>query len=339
MHIIFKLALLLFTLIACAAKPGHSPQSPDEAAARDDPGPGVEVDYRAGRVKRRDPSGRLLWTVKLGAPLLGHREPHVLHDEHCIYLTDQDGITALDARTGRAVWHAKGPGDRLYRSGDLLLAVDCNCGAETVRSGRWLVGRAAATGVERFKVSLPPVGFDPWPIRRVAGLFLVQAPDGIDTHGGAILIDRRGKGLYHFPRVVLDGKRLGKDCAFLTTRNIVRVSADGKGVWSIPLGRVDSLTEGGLLTAGADLLAYRYNSISDSGVELLRLDPRTGKKVWQVRCAPLGVSHSKYRHRATVLVEGGRVRVTSRGSGGTFVETLELKTGRQLQREKGGRGE
>jgi hypothetical protein len=92
---------------------------------------------------------------------------------------------------------------------------------------------------------------------------------------------------------------------------------------------------GGLVELpGGDLLAFLYGCISDSGVQVIRLNPGTGKEVWQARCAPLGVMHSAYKHRATLTVEEGRVKVTSKGSGGTFVELLDLESGRQLKRTR-----
>jgi hypothetical protein len=82
---------------------------------------------------------------------------------------------------------------------------------------------------------------------------------------------------------------------------------------------------------GGDLLAFLYGEISDSGVRVMRLRP-DGTVVWQSFCAPLGVSHSIYRHDASVAVEGGQVKVVSRGSYGEFVEVLDAQSGRQIRR-------
>ena len=112
-------------------------------------------------------------------------------------------------------------------------------------------------------------------------------------------------------------------------------TADDKKRWAIPFQEAEWLAGGGLLRLpGGDVLAFLYGGISDSGVQVLRLDPVAGKAVWQARCAPLGVFHSKYRHRATATIEGDQVEVTSRGSFGMFVETLDLKTGRQIRRQR-----
>src|SRR5579863_10232059 len=65
---------------------------------------------------------------------------------------------------------------------------------------------------------------------------------------------------------------------------------------------------------------YAYCSIANTGLALL--DAR-GKEVWRTTCNALNnVDHSKYRHRVTVEAEGNRLKVTSRASGGTFMEWL-----------------
>jgi outer membrane protein assembly factor BamB len=333
------LVLLFLAGSACsgnAREPVPPPLHPKESSAvTDDPGPGVDINYQTNRITRRDPAGRVLWTLELSGNLLGsHREPHALHDANRLYLSHAEGITALDSRTGKLVWHAKGPGDRLYLKGRLLLATECSCGADIVKQGRWLIARATDTGAQVFKVALPASGFDPWPIREVTGLFLVQACDLFSSKGTALLIDQQGKVCHRFDRPVLDGMSLGEDRVFLTSHNIFRVRAAGKEVWSIRLDQREDLDGGGLVAIpGGDLLSFQFGGIHDSGVCVLRIDPRKGKVAWMVKCAPLGVGHSKYRHQATVRIDGQRVRVTSRGSFGSFVEVLDLKTGKQLARE------
>jgi hypothetical protein len=141
-------------------------------------------------------------------------------------------------------------------------------------------------------------------------------------------------------RTVLDGRVVGKDRVFLTTHKVVRVGADGKEIWAIPLDTPDRLEDGRLVDVPGDgLLCFRYCPISDSGVKLMRFEPRTGKKLWTADCAPLGVSHSEYLHQAAVALDGQQVRVTSRASSGSFVELLDLQTGKRLGRQKRGAGD
>jgi hypothetical protein len=105
--------------------------------------------------------------------------------------------------------------------------------------------------------------------------------------------------------------------------------------WSLPFKHAEWIAGGGLTELGdGQVLAFLYGRISDSGVRVIRLDPTNGREVWQVRCDGLGVAHSIYRHEATLTVEPGRVKVTSRASGGTFVEVLDLGSGRQVSRKR-----
>jgi outer membrane protein assembly factor BamB len=270
----------------------------------------------------------------MGGELGRGREPDALHDAARIYLSRANGITALDAKTGKVAWHRPGPNDRLHLSGNLLLATDCSIHDAGHKAGRWLVARTADTGAEVFKVALPVKDFDPWPLRELTGLFLVQAGPHFRAPGGALLIDRKGTVRHRFPHPVLDGLAVGEDRVFLTTHDLFRVDARGKRSWAIAFDRRDPLGGGGLVSAAGDLVAFRFGTIHDSGVQLLRVDPGTGKLRWSATCKPLGVGHSKYSHRATVAVDAQRLLVISRGSFGSFVEVLDLGTGKQLQRRQ-----
>jgi hypothetical protein len=86
-----------------------------------------------------------------------------------------------------------------------------------------------------------------------------------------------------------------------------------------------SVPAGGVLEVG-------YSRMADSGVHLVRRGGLLGRQVWEHWCRGLGVTHSEYQHDVTVRVEGPVVRVTSRGSDGTFVERLDLATGTRLGR-------
>lgn len=77
-------------------------------------------------------------------------------------------------------------------------------------------------------------------------------------------------------------------------------------------------------------LYIRYGPISDSGVELERVD-ETGKVVWRYQVESLGVSHSKYRHDVWIRIEGKNIQVTSIGAK-TINEVVDLETGRKVSR-------
>jgi hypothetical protein len=94
--------------------------------------------------------------------------------------------------------------------------------------------------------------------------------------------------------------------------------------------------------ADGDWLVYSYNYISDSGVQVYRMDPRMGKRRWRALCKGLGQAHDKFSQNveANVLANGGReVQITSRttggwgGEGNSFEERLDAATGKQIERK------
>jgi outer membrane protein assembly factor BamB len=266
----------------------------------------------------------------LAGALNRHREPHLLFDAERVYVAHGDGVTALDVATGQPLWHSKGPGDRLLLSGDLLLAAECGSGEDVRR----LTARATKTGAEVFKVRLSTQDFDALPLREIAGLFLVQRHESPDGQGEALLLDRQGQVRHRLDREVVDGRPQDGGLVLLTSKDVLCLSPDGKTLWSVAFEKREWPAGGGLVELpGGDVAAFLYGSISDSGVQVVRVDPCRGKVAWRASCAPLGVDHSKYRHEAALRVEDGQVIVSSRGSAGKFVEWLDLRTGRRLKRD------
>ena len=66
----------------------------------EEPASDLAIDYDAGQVVRRDPSGQVLWATPLEGYLGRVRPPHLLADADRVYVTHGDGVTALDRRTG-----------------------------------------------------------------------------------------------------------------------------------------------------------------------------------------------------------------------------------------------
>ena len=91
-------------------------------------------------------------------------------------------------------------------------------------------------------------------------------------------------------------------------------------------------TKATLKLADGGVLEFRFGPISDSGVNLRRLNPQGGRVLWERHCVSLGVMHSEYVHDVFVHIEGRTAKVISRGSSGTFVERLDLDSGRRLAR-------
>jgi outer membrane protein assembly factor BamB len=137
---------------------------------------------------------------------------------------------------------------------------------------------------------------------------------------------------YRLPKGVVAGFPWGEDWVFLQGEEVVRLSPGGKPCWRTEVKELAWFSGGGLLEAGGDLVAFAYGPHSGGGVDVARLNAATGRVVWRARCSRLGVGHSRYFHEAAVTVEGDHLRVTSESSYGTFVEVLDLKTGKRLKR-------
>jgi len=128
---------------------------------------------------------------------------------------------------------------------------------------------------------------------------------------------------------------VGDDLAILAGSGLKRLNSDGKVMWTALWDKVDSWQDGRIVRLrGGDLVATRFGPISDSGVHVMRVTALDGAKRWQSYCQPLEVSHSKYRHRAEITSDLGKLKLTSRGSAGTFIEWLDPQTGKQVRRTR-----
>lgn len=195
------------------------------------------------------------------------------------------------------------------------------------------MARCAASGHEVFRVALPAGDFDTLPIVEATGLFVVRAWDDPGGAGASLLIDRAGQVRYRLNRQVVALIAAGEDRLALTSGEVTRLGAGSQPGWTTRFPDAEWIAGGGLVKlAGADVVAYLYCRIGDSGVRVLRLDPGTGRKRWETRCLALGMMHSEYHHDAVVEVGDGQLTVTSTGSGGTFVEALDAKTGHPVAR-------
>jgi outer membrane protein assembly factor BamB len=283
--------------------------------------------------KEVDRLGETPWRTALQEYVGGVRPPHLVWDSERVYVTNNDGVTALDARTGKVLWQAKGPEDRLLLSGDLLLAA----------KGPVLSARNTKDGKEAFGLRLrtrAPDYEDPFSITEVTDLFLVQYLGGIWGGQASFLIDRKGNIRCQLPRQVVCGITSGKGRVFLTNTDVFLLSARDEITWSAQFddnALIDWWFLGGeiLQLPGGDLLAYRYCTDADWGVQLMRLNPSTGKVVWKGSCEGLGAEQEgEYSQKVQVAVEGPLIRVTSHGDGGSFWEILDLASGEQLFRQE-----
>jgi outer membrane protein assembly factor BamB len=295
------------------------------------------LDREKKQVTHRDAKGKVVWSTSFDEDIGGVRPPHLLWDKQRVYLTHKDGVTALDTKSGKRLWHTEGPQDGLLLSNELLLGTGSLANKDGTFSP-WLFAYDTTKGIVTFKTSLAKDMSDPQSVQEIASLFLIQNREAPGGEGNGMLVDRQGKIRHRFDRQVVDGKKYGEDLVVVTSKNIVRVNAKDKVAWTVLFEYHQWIAGGGLADVpGGDVIAYRFGYIRDSGVDLIRFDPSTGKEKWKIHCQGLRVRHSEYYHTADVAIEGQKVRVTSNGSYGTFIEILELKTGRQLERTSKGR--
>jgi hypothetical protein len=333
----FRPALHLLLLLGATGwaifRPPESQQFSKEEEQREltqlanSPAKPFAIDYQKHQVTRLDAKGQVVWSVRVD-DLYGD----VLSDERRVYVSHKDGVTSLDGDNGKPIWHTKGPyGDLLLSKGILL-----GTGRVSNQDGSrpyFLFACNTGDGSIRFKLQLPKYEHALREVDLVAGLFLVQFDAYFDGKERALLIDRQGVVRHQFDRLIVTGKHY--DVVFMTSKDLVRVSATDKVAWTIPLDDHYWPANGGLVELpGGDMIAFWFGCISDSGVGLVRFDPSSGLSKWQHSCQSLGVCHSKYFHTAHLNVEGKTVRVTSKGSFGTFVEVVDLQTGRQTDRKK-----
>lgn len=150
-----------------------------------------------------------------------------------------------------------------------------------------------------------------------------------DTVGGSVVLDWARLGIRN---PVICGLRIGRDVLVLMEGEVARFTPRGMRRWSFP-SIINGGGRGGLVKIpGGDVIEFEYNGIADSGVGVQRFSPIDGARRWSVHCEGLGVDHSKYFHRATVTIEGNELKVASRASGGTFVEWVDLGTGKRVRR-------
>lgn len=113
------------------------------------------------------------------------------------------------------------------------------------------------------------------------------------------------------------------------------VGPDGKILAEAVFNRPEFIPGGWLLPlAGGDVLAFTFCRISDSGVQIMRVNSQSGAILWSAYCPTLRMSHSEYSHEAHALVNvaANRAAVMSGDDGGRFVELLDLTSGQRIVR-------
>jgi outer membrane protein assembly factor BamB len=269
------------------------------------------ADQRDGALVRYESDGRVRWRRALPG-VRSVRPPDVATGSGRVVATVDDELFAFDDAAGAPVWKARGPADRLATDGTYLYTTDCSVHP----APRWLVVRRMADGKVTARASLP-ADFDPEVNVDARHVVVVDS-----SRDETVVLDHAGNRAYALHETLFDSHLLRAGTLVVTNRRIALLDDHGRAVWQVGPPRD---------TVGADVIVANYGAIHDSGIEVTRLRASTGAIVWKTEVPALGVAHSKYVHRAYVVVAGSSVFVVSQGSYGSFFERLSLATG---QREK-----
>src|SRR5262249_15815143 len=116
--------LILIVLCLVSAGNGEASFMDDKAPKKAEPTSPLEGNH----VVCRDVANQVLWSVAFEGRLDGVRPPHLIFDTQAVYVSQGDGVTALDGKTGKILWHSAGPNERMKLTKELLLATRCGYG-------------------------------------------------------------------------------------------------------------------------------------------------------------------------------------------------------------------
>ena len=275
-------------------------------------------------IVRLDERGGVLWSSRPGERVGSLRPPEIVSTDALVFAAVSSGVAVLDKATGKLLRTMKGPQDHLALFGSLLVAVDCT--SPGARPERWLVAYQRDDGKEAFRVALPTDEEPETPV--VIGEHLLVRGDKY-----SLLVNAKGAEVFRLTERISQLKEAAPGQWFaVSDKRIFSIERGGKVSWELTGFAENFVHETHLATLpDGDLLLYNFGAISDSGVELVRLD-KTGKERWRSRCQPAGVDHSEYEHRAYVVVRGDDLIVVSQGSYANFIEIVDAKSGASKQR-------
>jgi len=318
-------AVISLSVLALRVKGQDDPASKEEVFVP------YKIDWEKGLVIASEKDGKVRWQVpaeRLNLGKIAEYRPNLAFDDDGAFVRCEKGVAALDDKTGNVRWSIPEKCESVAIVGKLVMLGK----GEFAREKPVLVARNAADGKEIFRTELPFNTVDWWSatIENDNGRFIAN----FDFTEEAVLLNQTGKILHTFDTQILLKKKVGDNQAFFSGDEIFAISPKDTEAWSLKFKHGMSFLVAGEWIELADktVVVFAYGMISDSGVNVVRFDPATGKPLWEAFCEPLGVSHSKYSHKATVAIRGAAVHVESIGSYGKFVEDLDLETGKQLAR-------
>jgi outer membrane protein assembly factor BamB len=113
------------------------------------------------------------------------------------------------------------------------------------------------------------------------------------------------------------------------TAFVWRIDANSKTVWARELE--SQFVDAAAMAYADGRVFVAHHSHIASGCGLYALDADTGEVVWHSQLRGLGpVSHSKYRNRVQIRIDGDRIAVYGWESSGRYVEIVDAATGKTL---------
>ncbi|CAM5353235.1 MULTISPECIES: serine/threonine-protein kinase [Streptomyces] len=286
----------------------------------------MRIDALTGRVVwRADGVPSIAGKGSFGFRILGVVDGAVVVEQE--YRPGREGdprpsVGALDARTGKRLWHRElnsGPA-RPHLAGDLVVVPGGG-------DGRSLVARSARTGAARWTAALPEGQYCDW-AQTEGGLPLVCAPALVGTRNRTLLSLDRADGTAHTAKVPLrsdllgmsDGRALLLDRVEDLERDAyARIRLVDTGTGRSTTTRLAHELEGDVILADGVLWCA-----SSSG-RLTAVSARTGERLWTTRTSleqPSGVTHDPRARTVYLSTASGRVAALDARRGTLLWETM-----------------
>ncbi|MFF9665231.1 PQQ-binding-like beta-propeller repeat protein [Streptomyces althioticus] len=241
------------------------------------------------------------------------------------YRLGEDGeyrssVTALDARTGRLLWHRGLNDSQTYAHllGDLVVVPDDD-------SGRTLVARSARTGAERWTAALPEGQYCDWAGSGTSVPLVCGPGDEPAEHHVLLTLDGTD-GTVHTAEAPHDSVPLGSfdGRVLLLDRSEERDAYTRIRLVDTGTGRSTTTPLAHELEGDVTLANGVLWGASSSG-RLTAVSARTGARLWTTRTRleqPSGVTHDPRARVVYLFTAGGRVAALDATKGTPLWETL-----------------
>ncbi|MFE8951512.1 PQQ-binding-like beta-propeller repeat protein [Streptomyces althioticus] len=285
----------------------------------------LRIDAFTGRVVwRADGVPSALGEGEFAFSVLGVADGTVVVEQQ--YLPSQDGeirtsVSALDARTGKRLWHRglNASQARAHLHGDLVVAPDDD-------NGRSLVARSARTGAEHWTAALPEGQYCEWAGSRADALLLC-GPGQAPAKNRVLLALDGTDGTAHTAEVPYDSELLGS----LGGRVLLLDRSEDERDAYTRIRLVDITTGRSTTTRlaheleGDVTLANGVLWCTSSSGRLTAVSARTGARLWTTRTSleqPSGVTHDPRARTVHLSTASGRVAALDATKGTLLWETL-----------------